>query len=160
MANGGLPPLVPLEGEWQEYEDRLYELFQQSLIRANHTFLGVRIAYRRHPEAKGKHSAFWHLISEGDTEEDRLPDTQRCERISWPGWIISNAATCDEIIYWNNVRNGVTNIVLLHTAERYAVVLGQRNGYYLLLSAYPVKSRRFQQMIAESAACLSDPRKG
>lgn len=155
-----LPKLRGFTGEWQPYEDAIYEVFLTTVVRANLNFQGIRISCQYRPESKGKHYSFWHLISEGDDEENRTPDLQRCERIEWIGWIIANAETCSDIVYWNNNRGESSHIVILHKVSRYAVILAERNGYYMLRSAYPVTERRFQKMLAEHKACNSGPRKG
>ncbi|MNH30689.1 hypothetical protein D3C79_909980 [compost metagenome] len=43
-----------------------------------------RLGLKRHPVIQGKEATFWHMISEGNDEAERLPDLRRCERIRWP----------------------------------------------------------------------------
>src|SRR4030066_170192 len=54
---------------------------------------------------KGKEATFWHLISEGKSEKDRLPDLRRCERIRWPRPIIEHHDRLT-IKFWGPERKG------------------------------------------------------
>jgi hypothetical protein len=86
---------------------------------------------------QGKEATFWHLISEGKVEGERLPDMRRCERIRWPRPIIEHA---DEpvIKIWENKRKRETRICIWFEDVEYLVVLASRKGYVLLWTAYPV----------------------
>jgi hypothetical protein len=111
-------------------------------------FEGTRLSLRRHPIVRGKEASFWHLVSTGDIEEDRMPDLRRCECICWARAIIDNAG--DPLIKrWENTRNGNTNICLWLESENYLVVLGKRNGYVLLLTAYLVEEYRKKRLERE-----------
>ncbi len=143
-----LPELFPLSGEWTDYEEALYKIFQETLLGGTISFQGTRVGVRRLPEYKGKHFAFWHIISEGEKEEERTPDLRRCERLAWIKWIIENSDTCTDISWWENERWGQKHIVIWHEKENYAVVLARRNGYFMLKTAYLVTPHRaitFQQ---------------
>ena len=79
-----LPALVLLEtygGNWPAYEEALYEVYLNDFVRQETYFRGNKIALKRHPELKGKAATFWHIISEGTVETERLPDLRRCELI-------------------------------------------------------------------------------
>lgn len=107
---------------------------------------------RRHPEAAGRWASFWHLVQEGRVEDDRTPDLRRCERIRWVRWVIENAATHAEIDEWQNTRGTEVN-TLLWFREEYLVVLAQRQGYWLLRTAYCTeKSGRIRQLRKERDA--------
>jgi hypothetical protein len=145
-----LPPLTLFGGVWPPYEEQLYEIFRRTLITSGLTFRGLRVSCRYHPPTRGKHAVFWHLISDGKDEEERIPDLRRCERLAWIAWIILNFETCAEIITWRNRRKGSEHVILLHTVERYVVVLEEREKYCLLVTAYLVKGdRRFNELMGE-----------
>ena len=88
------------------------------------------------PDEKGKEATFWHLISEGKSEKDRLPDLRRCERIRWPRPIIEHYDQ-PAITFWVNERRGEKRICLWFE-EEYLVVLAKRHGYVILWTAYLV----------------------
>lgn len=146
-----LPPLVLLEahgGNWATYEDALYEHFLDDFVRQVTYFRGHKIALKRHPLLKGKAATFWHITSEGDVENERIPDLRRCERIRWPKLLIEN---CDEpgVKVWQEMRNNEPRIHIWLEDKDYIVVLAVRNGYYLLWTAfhilYPHQRQKFQK---------------
>jgi hypothetical protein len=100
----------------------------------------VRLALKRHPVIQGKEATFWHLISEGKGEEERLPDLRRCERIRWPKPIIEHSDEAT-IKVWGNERKGEKRVCLWLEQEEYLVVLAERRGYILLWTAYLVKEK-------------------
>lgn len=149
------PDLVPLTafgGDWPAYETELHRIFIAEIARGGIEFEGFRVNCRRLPETAGKWASFWHLVQEGRVEDDRLPDLRRCERIRWVRWVIENAAAHAEIDIWQNTRGTEVN-ALLWFREEYLVVLGQRQGYWLLRTAYCTdKSGRIAQLRKERDA--------
>ena len=138
-----LPPeLFQFSGDWEAYGEALYEIFQNTLLNKILLFQGLRVGIRRLPEYKDKHFAFWHLISEGEKEEERTPDFRRCERLAWVSWVIQNCDNCAEISWWENTRNSEKNIVIWYEKENYAVILARRKDYFLLKTAYCLTPHR------------------
>jgi hypothetical protein len=144
-----LPPLIRLNdyhGDWERYVNALYDHFKHEFI-DSHPFLdGVRISFMRRPMDQGKVATFWHLISQGKVEEERLPDLRRCERIRWPRAIIEHA---DEayVKVWENQRPKGKRICLWLEGKEYLVVLGKGDGYRLLLTAYPVTQQHSKRKL-------------
>jgi len=135
-----LPPLVLFEhygGNWDRYLDVLYRFFKEDFIESAPTFKGMKLVLKRHPIEKGKEATFWHLISEGRSEEDRLPDLRRCERIRWPRPIIEHHHE-PVIKCWENKRKGEKRICLWFEEVEYLVILAKRRGYVILWTAYLV----------------------
>lgn len=127
-------------GDWRAYEAKLYSIFVADIARGGIVFDGVRVNCRRQPEAAGRWASFWHLVQEGRVEDDRLPDLRRCERIRWVRWVIENAITHEEIDIWQNTRKTEVN-TLLWFREEYLVVLGRRESYWLLRTAFCTEKR-------------------
>ena len=47
---------------------------------------------------KGKPGTFWHIVSSGENEEERLPDLRRYERVAWPAHILDYCKkNCDNV---------------------------------------------------------------
>jgi hypothetical protein len=140
-----LPPLVLLEeygGNWDQY-----------LNDSRPTLKGMRVALKRHPIEKGKEATFWHLISEGKSEKDRLPDLRRCERIRWPRPIIEHDDD-PAIKFWVNERRGEKRICLWFEEEEYLVILAKRHGYVIIWTAYVVtKTHTKVKLKKEHEAC-------
>ncbi len=122
-------------GDWDRYLDAIYAVYVQDFAMSQCTFRGSRVSCRRHPVSQGKAHGFWHVVSTGKTEAERLIDLRRCERIRWIKHVITNADTDTDIDLWKNNKNGEDN-VLLWLQEDYLVILGERTNYYLLRTAY------------------------
>jgi hypothetical protein len=146
-----LPPLVLLkdyDGDWNRYEAALYAYFKQNFVDNKPIFEGKPLALKRHPLFQGKEATYWHIISEGDLEEERLPDLRRCERIRWPRAIIEHSTEPD-VKVWENERKGETRICLWLEQQDYLVILARRKNYVLFWTAYlvpqPHRKRKLQK---------------
>ena len=105
-----LPPLVRLdefEGDWQKYIDAVFAVFYSDFVESRPIFRGLPVAVRKHPLIKGKEVAFWHCVSTGEREEDRIPDLRRCERIGWVRAIIAHADH-PSVQVWSARKSGTT----------------------------------------------------
>lgn len=134
------PDLLPFNGDWDTYEDKLYKAFLDSFVHNQVSFQGWRVSTQYRPETRGKGFSFWHVISEAAdkknrNEDDRIPDFRRCERIFWIRWVIENAGQ-DGFIWWENERWGNTHVVIWAKAHDFAVILAKRKDYYVLKTAY------------------------
>ncbi len=153
-----LPPLMELSaynGNWANYLDAVYDRFRADMLSSKLLFRGSRVSVRRIPETKGKGYGFWHCISEGEDEDDRIPDLERCKRIGWIRAVIENA-DAPEVDCWNNRRGRETHW-LLWFREEYLVVLAERKEYYLLKTGYYPKGRRIERLRAERNAAQEKP---
>lgn len=135
---------MPFQGEWQTYCNILYAIFTHDFMETPPAFEGLTVSAIRAPMYEGKSGSFWHLISQGDVEEERLPDLRRCERIRWPRAIIDHA---DDVKVWRNTRKNKIHVCLWLKEENYLVVLGQRNGYFILRTAYLIENEHQQRKL-------------
>lgn len=141
-----LPPLVLLKdygGEWTAYEDALYEFFKADFVDSTPSYPGRRWAVKRHPLIKGKEATFWHIISSGKVESERLPDLRRCERIRWPRPMI-DACNDGSLRYWEQLRRNKAGAqekrIAIATADfSYVVILADRTEFILLWTAFYVE---------------------
>ncbi|MBT3199635.1 MAG: hypothetical protein HN350_06935 [Phycisphaerales bacterium] len=136
-----IPDLLPFDGNWGEVLDAIYERFMADLLRKPVLFRGRRVSVRKHPPTQGKGFGFWHCISDGKYEDDRVPDPDRCKRVGWIRAIIEN---CDhpEVDHWTEKRGRQMDHILWYN-EEFAVVLAERGkhadggpDYYLLKTSY------------------------
>lgn len=135
-----LPSLVLFEdcgGDWERYLDELYAFFKSDFINNQPVFRGRRLGLKRFPLSKGKEATFWHLISEGKTEDERTIDIRRCERIRWPRPTIEHEVE-PVVKIWEQERRGEKRIILWLENEEYLVVLAVRNEYVLPWTAFLV----------------------
>ena len=135
-----LPALVlfsDYEGNWERYVNALYGYFKRDFVESKPTFRGKKLGLKKHSVEQGKEATFWHFISEGSNEDDRVPDLRRCERIRWPRPIIEKA---DEPVVkvWGNKRGSDKRILLWLEKQEYLVILAERKGYLLPWTAYIV----------------------
>jgi len=140
-GNAWLPRLVLLPdygGEWGRYLEAVYTYFRQDFIVSSPRWEGKRIGMKRHPMVAGKEATFWHLISEGEVEKDRLPDIRRCERIRWPRPMIE-AGRDGQVRCWRNRKGHECRIVIALGDFSYIVVLALRKDYAILWTAYYVE---------------------
>lgn len=136
-----LPELVELTefgGNFKNYLEAVYEIFINDFVRNRPAFRGVRLGLKKYPVSAGKEATFWHITSEGDDEQTRLPDLRRLERIRWPAFLINNSEH-PYLKVWENTRGNKTNILILHELENYVVVLRKGNGYLLPWTAYLIE---------------------
>jgi hypothetical protein len=137
-----LPPLMEFNdfgGSWDVYLAAMYAVFRKDFVTTSPRFRGRTLGLKRHPVIKGKEATFWHLISEGEVEEDRIPDFRRCERIRWPRPLIEHEAD-SEILVWTEPRGSNDNRIHIYlTDKRYLVVLADRGSYILPWTAYYIE---------------------
>jgi len=133
-----LPDLEHFSGNWDAYIDYIYEVYCDLILKSGLRFCRLPVKPRFTPESKGKIYGFWHVTSEGSTEEDRTPDLRRCERIRWISWVIENVDNYEEITWWDErSKSNNREVVLWVEAEQFVVVLAWRSqGYWLLKTAY------------------------
>jgi len=146
-----IPELVLFEqasGIWQKYLDLLYSYYASDFIDTVVYRNGTRIGIRKYPFSEGKEKSFWHLVSNGEIEEERQIDFRRCERIRWPRPVIEHSE-CEDIWIWNNQRGSEKRLLLYLHEERYLVVLGIRNGYFLLCTAYYVEQEHRHEQLRQ-----------
>jgi hypothetical protein len=136
-----LPDLVRLDevdGDWNQFLDLIYEIFRRDFIQTHPHFWEKPCRLKRGVELQGKHYTFWHLISEGATEEDRLPDLRRCERVGWTRPMIERVAT-EGVVYWKSDRGSARRWLIALPDFSFVVVLEDRKDHVLLWTAYCVE---------------------
>lgn len=143
-----VPELICLEhfgGNYNAWIDAVYECYMSTVAQANLNFNGKRVSCKRAPETDGKGFAFWHCVSEeGKTkaEKDRTIALRRCERVSWIAHAIESANSSGETIWWEVQRGTRTRVVIWMVQEQFAIVLEERQDFYLLWTTYDVRSGR------------------
>jgi hypothetical protein len=137
-----LPPLVLLPcygGDWQAYLEAVHGFFHQDFVASEPRFQGKRCGLiNPQRDAGGKEGTFWHVISEGKIEGQRLPDLRRCERIRWPRPIIEAVRRAD-VRCWKTKSKGKPRILIALEDFSYVVVLASLKTCVLLFTAFPVE---------------------
>lgn len=141
-----IPSLILLEdhhGNWDLYINAVYKTYCRDFIEHRIYFQKIPIFVRFEPSYQLKGATFWHLVSEGDEESNRLPDLRRCERIGWPRAIIENSSSESEVVIWETTRpwkgQQQKRINLSFKNFSYLVVLAIRDKNRMdLITAYPI----------------------
>lgn len=144
-----LPPLVlfeDYEGNWNAYLDAIYSFFKDDFVNNKPVFQGRQLRLKSYPLTNDKEATFWHMISEGKEEENRIPDLRRCERIRWPKPIIEHDKD-NAVKYWLNRRGREKRICLWFQQENYLVILADRGKYILPWTAYLVTKSHMQRKL-------------
>jgi len=159
---GWLPDLVEMSdygGDWARYEAALYRFFHADFIVSKPRFRGQAVNLKRHPIIQGKEATYWHCISTGEVEAERLPDLRRSERIRWPRPCIEHET---ELRVWTEPRNGEDRIHLWLESEGYLVVLAARRGYVVLWTTFFVEReherKKYARRYQEAQKRLMPPR--
>lgn len=146
-----LPDLVTLadcDGNWSSYLETIYEYFCADFVRSKPAYPDKRFALKRYPVSQEKEATFWHLISEGRDEEERIPDMRRCERIRWPRPMIE-AVESERVYVWRNVRGRNERTLIAVDDFSYVVVLDEREDYVLLWTAFYVEREHRRKKLAK-----------
>jgi hypothetical protein len=149
-----LPELVELSdyhGDWDLYLGAVYSIFKQDFIYNHPIFRGLPVSILVSTLSEGKEETFWHIISEGEKEENRNINIRRSERIRWPKPIIENCDT-DKLLYiWENNRGRENRVLIrfIFSDDDYLIILIRRKRRIYLLTAYLItnthQKKRLQQ---------------
>lgn len=137
------PELILLEsyqGNFGNYFDAVYAIFEGHFIKAQPRFDGVKVTAPRYPEVDGRSRTFYHITHEGDVEQNREPDLRRMERIRFPKYKIESHPH-PELLVWEKQIGRDTRIHILNKEQCYLLVLTRRDGYFLLWTAFYIERR-------------------
>lgn len=156
------PDLMPFSGNWTTYVESVYARYHADLVENTTSLWGRPVKLRWNPTTNGKPFNFWHVVSEGEEEDERLPDLERCSRIAWIAWVIQCCDRGLDCVRWwlserSTSRGRSARLVLWAHEHEYVVILEPRDGFALLVSAYPVRGRRTEKLAKEHAAFSSNP---
>ena len=150
-VDDNLPSLILLSeygGIWDVYFETVYSVFETDFVHSKPKFGTYRVNLKHHPSYDGKSATFWHMISEGNIESERVPDIRRCERISWVKYFMEkfNGDKPDgnsKLLWWIEIRHGrggrEERIHLTNSNYDYIVVIANRKQYVLPWTAFYVE---------------------
>lgn len=122
-----LPEMVSVNGNWEEVCARLYDIFQQDIVKCNRSYKNRQLWWDRRVLEGDYEEGFWHLISKGYRKtQNRLFDPRRAERLPWCGPTISNSS--DEVVKVWDYREGgkkIRTYIWLEPFD-YVVILEKR----------------------------------
>lgn len=148
MSGYWLPGLLLFEdseGNWPRYLERVHRQFLGDFVDSLPRWPNKRVGLKRYPEHDGKSATFWHMISDGESEADRLPDFRRCERIGWPRPMMDEfdeaepGSTDCRLIWWKETRGHEERYLLATPDFSYVVVVADRGDFVLPWTAFVVE---------------------
>jgi hypothetical protein len=131
-----LPEKILLEnfnGDWQMFENAVYEAFCKDFVNSKPFFRGKKLNLKKNPFIEGKEYTFYHMVSAGKIEDQRIPDIRRYERIKWAKPTIEKCDTWN-LKVWPQKRNGKNRICIwieIVDESDYIVILDIREDYIL-----------------------------
>lgn len=139
-----LPALILLtdyDGDPRTYLNAVYRIFRRDFV-VNQPFLEGRRCFCDSRDAgDGREVGFWHIVTEGKVEADRVPNIRRCERVAWPraiieakGSVFVNAWEVDRVRAGKGKKD--RRLLLAPTDFSYLVVLKRTSKAFILVSAY------------------------
>jgi FAD/FMN-containing dehydrogenase len=145
MCESWLPALLLFEddhGDWPRYVERIHQQFLQDFVHSKPSWPNKEVRLKRHPEHDGKSATFWHMISEGENEQERTPDLRRCERIAWPKPMmnelqdLTEQSTQQRVVWWCETRKGEVRYTVALEDFSYIVIVADRGNYVLPWTAF------------------------
>jgi hypothetical protein len=160
-----LPPLILLEdykGNWNTYINAVYQHFHKDFVESRPSFQRVPVFARYHPPYDGKGATFWHLVSEGIQESERIPDLRRCERIPWPRPIIESKGFMEVKVWetirsWKGLKQRRINFALDNFS--YIVVIAESQKGFDLVTAYHVEKLQRREKLRKEFENFSGQKK-
>jgi len=147
-----LPPIVIHSTPMVEQDLALHvytTVFVPDFIDSVPDYQGNPLSVKMKPFRNGYCATFWHMITEGPDENNRIILPDRCYKLPWVKAVISNC-TDPSVVIWENTRGKNTRICLWYNRsdgilkpDSYLVVLEKRiessgRVVYLPWTAYPV----------------------
>jgi len=146
-----LPPMLELDGSWEDVLNRLYSVFKRDFI-DSHILCGAsKIIYDKRKIDTCKEEAFWHLITKHDRNMGRIPDYERARRLPWVKPIIQDYRNADIKVWDYPGKKNRIRIYLWLENYDYAVILeknkGKRKHLLTLITAFYVEERKKRDLI-------------
>ena len=142
-----LPPVVSMDGSFEEIMERLYEIFRNDFIQNRAKHLGRDVAYNGviNESSQGKVEGFWHVVTRDDTTgTERLIDYRRAERLPWSKPLMESPYH-EGIKFFSydegNTRKGIRNYIWFENGN-YLVILKKRKYDYYWITAFYIDERK------------------
>jgi hypothetical protein len=139
-----LPPIVNLDGLYEEIIERLYQIFRKDFIEERAKHLGRNVTFNGIIDefSQGKVEGFWHVITRDDaTKSNRLIDYRRAERLPWAKPLMENPSR-DEIKFFvfneGSARKGIRHYIWFEEGH-YVIILKKRKYDYYWITAFYVE---------------------
>ncbi len=140
-----LPPSL-FGGDMHLYKKALYDIFKRDFVENKVYHRGKKVDIIHEKLFEGKERSFWHIISEGEEDVNRVPITWRSEVLPWAKPLIQEDGNCSEHREWKKYHDKTKRdrYYIWCTSLNFLVILEDRTSHYKLISAYPVLEYRIK----------------
>ena len=140
-----LPPSL-FGGDMNLYKKALYDIFKRDFVENKVYHRGKKVDIIHEKLFEGKERSFWHIISEGEEDVNRVPITWRSEVLHWAKPLIQEDGNCSEHREWKKYHDKTKRdrYYIWCTSLNFLVILEDRTSHYKLISAYPVLEYRIK----------------
>jgi hypothetical protein len=143
-----LPPMINLDGSYEEFIERLYEVFRNDFIENRAKHLGRDVAYNGviNEFSQGKVEGFWHVITREDSvRSERLIDNRRAERLPWSKPLMENPHHKDIKFFSydeGSTRKGIRHYIWFENGSYLVILKKRKYDYYWITAFYIDESKR------------------
>jgi hypothetical protein len=133
-----LPCQIDTNGEWGDVEQRLYDCFCGVFKRTPPLQVrGKKLVCDSRIIDSNREEGFWHVVTRGRAD-DRLFDPARARCLPWIEPMLTE--NLDGLSRWADVHgSGATRLHFWMEAERYVVILQERENVASLVTAFFVE---------------------
>lgn len=138
--------LTDFDGDWQKYCEALYAIFKNDMLIHKPKYNGKDVDVIHETIFDGKERSFWHIVSHGKDDYNRVPDLERASRIPWLYPFI-NGGNCSHYLQYSlyHDESKKNRVYLLCEETGYLVVLEDRIKYYKLITAFILDQKRLEK---------------
>lgn len=146
-----LPPLLDLDGEWDNILSRLYGVFARDFKESQTYHRGVKVIYNGMIKADGlgKEEGFWHVVSRDyNITGERIIDYPRAKRLPWAKPLMESPER-QEIKVWQ-YQEGTADkglrIYIWLEKYNYALILQKKKKVFFWVTAFYVESWKEKEL--------------
>jgi len=141
-----MPPILNLNGTWEEILELLYNVFKSDFIDSTpyHDNIPVSVNTTIKPDGRGKEEGFWHVISKNDSHSQaRLIDYRRAERLPWARPMMESPPRKEILVYdyYEGTKDkGVRRYIWLKDYD-YVIILQRKKKAYFWVTAFYIDKK-------------------
>lgn len=138
----------------ENYVKPEYEALKEAEIQLG----GRPLTFRREPILQNMEAGLEHIVTEFKGKPGRMRAVimdDRCACISWIKQVLENFDHCENIVWYREERNNVSDMVIILTENAdgppFKIVLSPRPSGWLLVTAYPLRAKRLVKALQAHA---------
>jgi hypothetical protein len=141
-----LPPILDLDGDWDNILARLYNVFERDFKNSKTYHRGIRVIYdgKIKHDGQGKEEGFWHIVSKKDYNTgDRLIDYLRAKRLPWAKPLMESPVRSEVKVwqYKEGADKGIRTYIWLEDYS-YVLILERKKHVFYWVTAFYVNDKK------------------